>query len=641
MCNLHTLEVVRCPIQKIARDLNEGIIEIVGDEATVVDPDPRALADVERTLLSIPLHFRSDAAVKVLTDKHRWLSALINRGVQRFRPGEELRLAIKELEHGTNEQCPYAEHTLYKAWRMLQQHEGQWRALLPSFHMRGGRGGRRINEIVERCIAQALDQAESHKEKLQPTRVYLAATAKVQQWNRANPTAAALAPSLPTVTRRFRERFTAYQVAVRNFGKRRADRLFRENGTRRRAEMPLDIVEYDDVDTNTFTIDERTDLPCGRMWLTAGIDQATSCPMGTSLSPLPRDTQSAYAAVINGILLKDPNAPEFAQCKAEWEWYGYPGTIVLDNATYNHGKTLEASLLDLGCEVEFARPHVPSDKSDIEHFNARLKAEFIQHQPGYSGPKNDRDALKLGLATAVLPMAVFRRRLMKWIVDDYANKAIKGGATPRERWTRGFAAISPRMPARLPSFELERSLMILLRFRDSGGLERLGLRYQSSQLSKLRKRLGAKADVVARYVPDDLSKMFVLDPATQNYLLVPCIEDPRYTWGLTDFQQRLILKRARTLRKNSLGIVDMQEARDSLVKDTKELARSKKVTERTRSRRFGEIPSEVNNAGRGISQKEVVAKSGLELMIDSILEIEIEGDEDMEVYGHEKPLRGK
>lgn len=535
----------------------------------------------EALINSIPVELRSDAAVAVMTEKIKWVKRLKRYGESTLRPTDALTVALKDIEHREGEVCPFTLHTLYAAARTMKKYGGDPRSLYPAFHNRGGKGQSRVNPEVEKMITTALNDAtRKTSEQLKPSRVFAAVTGMVEKWNRANPSELAVAPSLPTVTRRFEERFSAYEVSKRNYGVERANRMFRENGARIRALEPLDVVEYDDTDTQVFIVDERTGLPAGRAYLTVGVDQYSGMVMGKSISEKPRSVVSAIFAIYDGIRPKNHSAEEFAQCRGKWDAYGHHGLIKLDNAPFNTSKHAEAGLLEIGSEVEWARPYRPTNKSDIEHFNAVIKEDYVCNLEGWSGPVENRDLLNRGIGSAVMTLGEFVAGLNAWIVDEYANKPQVDGLTPREKWLRAFADHAPLLPKKMPSKRLLGTIPDTSTFRASGGLKRKELRYQSDELAALRKRIGAKAEVEIRFNPYSLAYILVKDPINGQYLDVPCIENLAYLKYLTDYQQSLILRKCRLMKKNNPGYLDMYEARTELSETAKKLMRSKKLTER-------------------------------------------------------------
>lgn len=575
-----------CSFEAFEKARSAGILVAV-DETAVVKANmvPIHLRRGEELLIEgIPAAFRTEKALDVMLTKLRWLNWLKSFGVKNFCPSEFLAASIRDIEHSKSEKCPYRMDAIYKAARVLRSNGGDHRCLLPQLHLRGGPGVRRLDAVADQIIDAALEAAEKPASgMLRPSKV-MKAVKNLTEAHNATQEIKVQEPSLPTVTRRFNEHFDPYQVCVRNEGKKRADQKFREAGARVRADQALDVVHYDDTDTATFLIDERTQLPWGRAWLTAGIDENTSAIHGIALSERSRSSESALEAVVHGIFPKDPAHPMFSLCKDKWEFYGQPGVVNMDNASYNATLMFQASVLEFDVEVAFARPHRPTDKTDIEHFNHRIKAELIQDFPGWVGPKEDRERLDVGLGSAIMTLGHFRKRIVAWIADEYSNTPCgRLGLTPREAWREQFRDVPPLLPKRRPSQELMGTIFKELRFRDSGGLLRMGLRYQSEPLALLRRRLGSNAPVTTRFSPNSLAFLYVLDPFTKNYLKVPCIEDPRYVEGLTNYQQSLVLKKAKQMKMKSPGLKQMYEARLRLIEDTESLMNSKKLRQRKQS----------------------------------------------------------
>lgn len=582
-----TMEVRSCTTEYMLEALRQGVVSRVSGTiqlAPLVRPE-QPKGD-EAIIANIPEFMLSAAASKVLLAKHHWIKRLRRQGLRVFRPGPELTMALKEAEHSSKEVCPFGQDTLYRSWLTLRKYQGSVRSLLPKFHLRGGRGGHRLEPEVESIISNALEVVAGNKEKiLRPSTVHDRVATLVGQFNLHRPAEESLrVPSVPTVTRRFNERFTAYEIAVRRFGKKRADRMFRENLPRVRATHALDVVQYDDTDTCVFLIDSRTGLPWGRCWLTAGVDEYSGMVVGKEMSEASRSSVSALGAIVNGIFQKNHSADEFADCKNQWEAFGHHGLIVLDNAPYNASETIELSVLEFESEIELARPFHPTDKPDIEGFNHLLKSGYVSKLAGWSGPKEDRELLEEGIGGAIMTMTDFARGLNRWILDDYSNKPRSTGRSPRELWRGSFAEHPPLVPRRQPSHELMLTEHRELTFRDSGGLLRNGLRYHSDELAVLRRRLGNGATVKVRTLPHNVGHLFVLDETTGHYLKVHCSET-RYVAGMTEIQQSLIMKICRERKQKSPNMAEMQAARDALVDDTRRLSTSKKMIERKRAAR--------------------------------------------------------
>ena len=153
-------------------------------------------------------------------------------------------------------------------------------------------------------------------------------------------------------------------------------------------------------------------------------------------------------------------------------------------------------------------------------------------------------------------------------------------------------------------------------------------------------RLGRRATVTTRYSPRTLEYLYVLDPFTKHYLKVPCIEDPRYIVGLTNYQQALIRKKAAKMKYHSPSLEQMHQARQALVVDTVQLAKSKKMRDRKNAflvRKAG-LGGDNKPGGADASKGrtdgsggETVVMTELEAMVLELDQVQLDDDMEMEI----------
>jgi len=625
---INTLEVRRVSASALRTGCSDGTVCMVSvDAALDLSSDQRAdgSASVQIAAEDVPPALRSEKANSIFVEKVRWLKALNRHGAGSLRPCDETRSLFMEVAREMGGPPPFTLNTLYSAQLKVRKAQGAYRAIFPAFFRRGGAGQVRLSTVVEGAIGKVLSELRVDASK----KIVTATVTREVRNTLLSAKATDKPPSAPTVKRRIDASFSNYEICVRNHGKAAADRKFRNTTGRVRAERALDVVQYDDTDTCLFVIDERSGLPWGRPWLTAGIDEKTQMPMGMDLSEVPRSQESALDAIFHGVFPKSITAS--SNCTGRWEAYGHHGIVVLDNASYNSTIAVESALLSFNTEVEYARPHHPTDKESIERFNGTLKRDFIRNLPGWSGPKEDRESLKEGIGTAVLTTQEFLKRFTKWLVDDFMNEPGDDGMSPRERWRREFKDHSPFMPRRRIDTELASSVPGTLTFRDSGGLLRLGLRYQSTDLYELQRKLGQKATLNYRYLRKSLARIFVENPITGAFLVVPCAEDSSYYQGITNYQHRLIIKSARLAGIKCPTLADLVEHRNKLAGNSLRLAGSKKMSERkasvrwdARSRGAGEPGNHPKKGAAKPKEQKTIVISALEAMVRDLQDVELE-----------------
>jgi len=92
------------------------------------------------------------------------------------------------------------------------------------------------------------------------------------------------------------------------------------------------------------------------------------------------------------------------------------------------------------------------------------------------------------------------------------------------------------------------------------GIELEGLKYNSSELGELRRRLGRSAKVEITFDPGNLGQIHVLDPLKQTYICVPAL-DQAYAKGLSLWQNRVIRRYAQHQLQGRTDIVALAQAK--------------------------------------------------------------------------------
>lgn len=580
---------LRCiEVETLRRDIVAGHVAVVGGQRSRFEIGDEEPEDLARILSEVPVGLMSEASQRVFIDKHTWLNALRRSGLDQLRNDDYSRLFLKDLERRLGEECPYTIATLYKASLKLRNEGDDPRALLPRFHLRGGPGRSRLHPLVSATIEDVIEAAAAERNEIITVEsIWRDVLSAIQRINfERGPDVEPLAPpSRESVARRLHARVSAYDLCVRRYGRKYADQKFREMGARVRAERPLEVVEYDDMDTACFLVDEVTGLPWGRAYTTAGVDQCLGAPMAVEIGDEPRSRWSLASAIKMSIFPKDMTLPEFSSCVGSWECYGLPGVAILDNASYNDCYSIISQFAAVGVEVCLAKSFHPTGKCSIEHLNGVVKSQYISKLPGWCGRAATREKFAAGLSSAVLTLGEFRRGLYKWIVDEYMRIPRTDGRAIVDRWRAAFRQSSPLLPHFQPDDLVFCTLPHRVGLRSSGGVLHLNLRYQSEALAALRRKIGWRAMVDIRVNPMDLKTIYVFDPLSRHYLRVPCIDCEGYANRITESQQRLIIKQCKRNRIFHPSFGQMVQAREQIVDEAGRLAKSKKVQQRKQSYR--------------------------------------------------------
>ncbi|MDM0053984.1 Mu transposase C-terminal domain-containing protein [Variovorax sp. J22R115] len=572
-----------------------------------------AANDAERIFLrKLPLDDCSPAEIRQVFIKMRWLLVLHRAGYHQFRACDLWEPDILALAKKNDLEVISAE-TLAK-WEAELRAVDSGVGLIPRYKFRGGKGQTRCDPTAVEIVVGTIEEARRSLLLTLPGKIPLkidAVTAEAK--NRINTknkdpkrSRLIIVPSASTISRLFHARVTQYESDVMKHGRTYADRKHKPTGRRPTIDFPGGTSEFDDLDTKVFCISEKTGLPWGRCWITHGVDQSSDYPVGRSFGPKNRSGTSAVEALVHSIEPKEVPpyilGPDGRPLR--WLAQGYPVQALFDNALYNNLR-----IVSLGADVAdpaWARSREPTDKRAIEYHNGRV-VDFLSTLEGWRGPKDDPEAIKHGLATALMTAEQVSRALMQWELSCYVKQPMKDGRTPEEKYAEvGQLQMRPRMPPDV------RRLRLLRMLRCSGpltwtrnGIRTMGLTYNDPDLYRMWiNRAGGSMKVYARIDPWNLSFIYIDVPGTELVLEIPCLEED-YVAGLTLYQHQLVRKLCAQLKRTHPGLADLYEARHQLREMMAKWEFSGKVSERKKAAKTGPV-SESKSAGKSTNNSEAV-----------------------------------
>lgn len=514
----------------------------------------------------------TEAQQRTLVDKMRWLDALRLAGVEPDPRSARARLVHEQLAKGSlSDALHFTLSTLKKDKKKLDRVGGDVNVLVPAFQMRGGPGGVRTHPLVESIIQEQIEIERASPARRTQIEIHNAISTILTSKLDADASSVAV-PSLSTVARRLDRALDRYEEAAKLVGQREARKQFRETSRRPRPDRSLLENQIDDVDSGIFLIDNRNGLPFGRAYVTSGIDDFDKVPMGLVIGPDHRSSESAINCILDGLLPKDASRPEYAGGLAnQWIGYGHAAFHLMDNPLYNHADRLTRLQLQIKSTYAWAKPRTPTEKTSIEHFNHVMKASCFPNLPGWSDGKTEHDSVKRGMASAIMDIVQFKQYLVKWIVGDYLNRPGDDGLSPRQRREKSLNGRAPILRWTYEQLRMFRMRHYEERFRESGGIEFLRLRYRSDALTRLRKQVGNESPLAIFVDSEDLRSIVVEHPFTKVLFMVPCDEPPEYLENLTLRQQQYILKKARSMKLRNPSLAECVRMRNQLAEDVDRL----------------------------------------------------------------------
>jgi putative transposase len=508
-------------------------------ENTPVLPDAQAqngiigphlsLSDYPAKLV-IVARYRLEVIRPLLEMKNRTRSAVLVRV-------QEIKTAHPESgEHTLQDSVSAA--AIYRWICDYERSGNDIRALIPAVHERGGKQESRLHSETETLVEMVIQDKYKVHEKVTIEDIRCELAVRVAEENQVRPVHDQLTmPSRATLARRI-EASATYQDHKKQRSRSSVKRSDVQCGQTPYPNLPLERVEIDHTHSDLVVIDDRDDLPLGRLTLTYCLDTATRYPLGYYLGFEPPSYLTVMECLHHAIQPKEEVRKQYGT-QHEWLGYGIPATLVIDNGKEFIGHDLEDSCLLLGIVLQYSPVRMPQFKAGAERMFGSMNTMFFHTLPGttFSNPGERGSYNSAGQACVYL--SEVDRLLNLFLVDIYAERFHQGlNGIPARAWEEKVQhGFTPALP---PSAE---ELSVLLgrtttRVIHPYGIEFASLRYNSDDLLSLRTRLKGQAAKI-KYHPADLSCLYVFDMFEQQYIRLPAL-DQEYTQGLSLWKHRII-----------------------------------------------------------------------------------------------------
>lgn len=475
--------------------------------------------------------------------------------------------------------------SLYRWLKAYQESEGDIRSLVSNTDKCGPKDTK-LQKEVDIIIDRIIEKYYLTREETSVKTIYRLVYHEIDKENEGREYQAKLKhPSISTIRRRISVR-DSYETEKARKGINAIRNKYKQVTKQSKPSYPLQRVEVDHTVLDLIVLDDSSLLPIGRPTITSLLDVYTGYPLGIYIGFEPPSYTSVMNALLHAISPKTYVKDKYPRVNNEWNAYGLPELLVMDNGKEFRSKHLEEACLQLGIETYYCPVKMPWYKGAVERHFRTINQQLIHQTPGttFSNTvkKGDYDSTKKASIRFKALLEIFH----KWLIDEYAqeyNSGVRGA--PAVLWEKAFEH-SPK-PA-IPSSKLDWKVALMK--LDFGSIQRTGIRrlhlfYQSHELNLLKGKLKAKGKenrVKFKYDPNDLSKIYVYDEMDKKYIEVTCT-DEEYSQGLNEYAHRVVLDKAKQdaekIDKSALAaaraeIVEMmQEEKKFSMKERKKNAR--------------------------------------------------------------------
>ncbi len=350
---------------------------------------------------------------------------------------------------------------------------------------------------------------------------------------------------------------------------------------------PYQRVEIDHTPLNWVVICDRTGLPLGRPTLTTAIDGFSGYVLGMYLS-FYGPGASSLSGVIRSAL--EPKDQVIAGLDLNNPWYGdgLPDDVWVDNGLEFHSFIFRMIALAFGFDITYCRVRTPWLKPRVERFFGTLNTLTLARGRVSKVVANivRMDPYK----DAIITFGDLVAGLLRFVVDVYPLEPNwRKMATPMELFLEGVENAPPAMfPGDLHQLRLASGMSKHLTF-SQGGIELHGLPFGSYAFKDIANRWGTGLKLLCKWDPDDISKLYVQDPA-QQWHEAQC-RWPEYARGLSFNQHQLIRKHARAHLSSPDRIAALEAARQELHEHWMSCTRGRSRSESLKSARFAGLSS--------------------------------------------------
>jgi putative transposase len=504
--------------------------------------------------------------------KEKYVLTVLKQKVSTY-TSSSLTPIIQQVAQQIEDKHPPSHITLYR-WLKDYLPSGDIRSLIPR-HQGKGNFNPKITPEVDKLIKEVITEVYLTPECPNIASIYDVVICRILAENnlrKSQRKAALKIPHRATIYRQIQQLDTI-EKAVGRYGKRTASLMYNPVKEGPRPSRPLERVEIDHTLLPFFVVDTDTRIPIGTPSLTSAVDKYSGVIVGYYLSFEPFSSLSVMQCLLHTIHPKDYVKNKFPSVKKDWNVYGIMEILVVDNGKEFYSQHFQDACQQLGISIQYTPPYMPWYKSSIERTFSSYNTQLLQGQPGALfqefTTQYDYDPKK----NAVVSLEALQEMIHIFIVDIHNQSSHSQFCTPRaEVWSKGITEYPPTLPLNLQELRVLVGA-IEKRVITRRGVELYGLYYNSCELARLRSNyevedmrrrggLRQREKATIKYDPTDLSKIYVLDPTSHQFIVVPAMNQ-EYTQGLTLWQHRVI-KNLAAIESKRVDIVALALAKQKI-----------------------------------------------------------------------------
>ena len=445
--------------------------------------------------------------------------------------------------------------TLYR-WQERYKSTGTILGLI-SNKVGAKKGNTRLNSEIEILIKRIIDSYYLTIQKPSVQSVVDKVLAECKKMN-------IIAPHSNTIRNRI-ESISEYEKLKKQGSKSIARTRYEPTPNKFEADYPLQLIEIDHTPCDIILVDDEHRLPIGRPWITVAIDIYSRMIVGYYLSMNAPSVTSVGMCVSNTILPKDTLLAKF-DVNANWNVWGFPETIHVDNGADFRADAVKKAGLAHGINIEFRPVGRANFGGHIERAIGTLMSE-IHNLPGTTFSNIKQRGEYDSDANASMTFFEFEKWLVTFITKIYHKRVHNSlSLTPEQQWEEGLFGDENSIgfiqkPSSNSTIILD-FLPIYERTIQKNGVNIEGLNYYDHVLrTKINQtENGKKKQFIFKRDPRDISYVWFYEESTKEYFKIPVANQNMPSMTAWEFDSiKTNLKNKGLKRVNQDAILEARE----------------------------------------------------------------------------------
>ncbi|MDU0203998.1 Mu transposase C-terminal domain-containing protein [Paenibacillus sp. MAH-36] len=318
-----------------------------------------------------------------------------------------------------------------------------------------------------------------------------------------------------------------HKLNSQKYGKQKADLIKKGSQGRIHTERILERVEIDWTQADILLVNPIT-LKRQRPWIVYAIDVHSGQPLGFHTTFEVPNTAAFKQCLLHCFLPKTYIKEVYPLIRNEWNAYGIPKEIVLDNAKVNESYDLQDVCRIYGIDIQYCSIASGHQKGTIERAFRTLNEKLIHATPGttFSNPfeRGEYDSEGEACVTLQAFNYLVHIALVDMISHDWRHSVTRAGI-PHKLWQKSLEEnphLKLAIPRNLKELKIVMGSGLEFRTITNKGITLETVNFQSEELADLKNELVRfnrdNEEVRVRFDKDDLRVIYIRDPFNETFI---------------------------------------------------------------------------------------------------------------------------